>query len=99
MGAPVTSIAGIGVIKRAAKRQSFSHLEVRIGPTDVTGHTLAMGKITENEPCFQLGDGNGIEGGVFFCKRLMDGRYVTMQAMKDTGIALDELSVFVRSST
>ena len=97
MGTSVTSIAGILVIKRTAGSRSFSHLEVRIGHTNVTGHhTLAMGRISANKPCLLLGEVNGSGSGVFYCTRLMEGRYVTIQALKET-IALDELNVIVRS--
>ena len=98
MGNSMTSLAGLHVTKRASNSKSFSHLEVRIGHRDVTGHTTAMGKITVNEPCFQIGEGNGHVVGIFFCKQLMEGRYIAVQALKDI-IALDELNVIVRSDT
>ena len=96
MGTPITSIAGIMVDKRSQGEKSFSHLEVRIGHTDVTGHTPALGKISANELCLPLGEGNGNGGGVSYCTRLMEGRYLTIQALKES-MALDELYVYVRS--
>ena len=96
MGRPVTGIAGVEVLKRRDMWNQFEEVEVRVGDTDVTGHTTAMGRITANGPCHHFKTGNHHWGQVLFCTRLMAGRYLTLQGVQD-GVQLDEINVIMRT--
>ena len=61
----------------------FEDIEFRIGNQDVTGHTATMGRITVNQPCHHFEKSNSHRVQVLFCSQLMEGRYVTAQALED----------------
>ena len=96
MGRTVKGVAGVEVLKRQDDWLSFEEIEIRVGDTDVTGHTATMGRITVNEPCHHFKTGNEHWGQVLFCTHLMDGRYVTAQGLNGA-FGLDEIDVIVRS--
>ena len=96
MGHSVTGIAGVEVLKRKDFWPRFQEVEIRIGDTDVTGHTAAMGRIAANAPCHHFKTGNDHWGQVLFCTRLMDGRYLTLQGLQSP-LELDEIDVIVRT--